>query len=170
MQSCTHTVLYLYAIHIEIHTQTWQSRLSATHAWVHMLNQIVSGNIHHTHKQLSFVGKSCFCSLSLSLPLRLYWPLCSSRLHKAEPSGTTDKSWVISQAVCRWRGKNIKTIWYSYAQHLTHKHCLWAWRRHADIAEPMESHCETQGVAGKKWDLKRKRIEGNGWVNESQRQ
>lgn len=84
-------------------------------------------------------------SLSLSPPLRLYWPLCSSRLHKAEPSGTTDKSWVISQAVYRWRGKNIKTIWYSYAQHLTHKQCLWAWRRHADIAEPMESRCETQG-------------------------
>ncbi len=86
-------------------------------------------------------------SVSLSPTLFLYWPLCSSCLHKAEQSGTTDKSWVISQADCWCRG-NIKKIWYSYAQHPTHKHYLLAGRRRADTVRVIVTSWHK--VAGKK--------------------
>lgn len=59
----THIHIYAYTRLTVCKTQR-QSKLYPTHARIHTLSQIVSGSIHHTHKQVSFAGMSCFCSLS----------------------------------------------------------------------------------------------------------
>lgn len=59
-------------------------------------------------------------------------------------------------------GGGIRTIWYSYAQHLTHKHYLWAGWRCADMEQVMKRNWE---AGGKRGDLKVRGLKAtDGWM------